>query len=143
VQLLSTILLAVAAVTTAWCSYQAARWTAENRAASGQTNALRLDAARAQGLVEAEKEVDVLTFTQWVDAYSLRRTELADFYFKRFREEFKTGGGCVDSHATADEPERPAVTARDAVQARCGREGESSSSGSWWQTGRRGQQSTS
>ena len=89
VQLLSTILLAVAAVTTAWCSFQASRWTAEYRAASGHTNALRLEAARAQGLVEAEKEVDVATFSQWVDAYALRRTELADFYFRRFRKEFR------------------------------------------------------
>jgi hypothetical protein len=89
VQLLSTILLAVAAVTTAWCSYQAARWTAEYRAASGHTNAIRLEAARAQGLAEAETEVDVATFTQWVDAYALGRTKLADFYFKRFRKEFR------------------------------------------------------
>src|SRR5262249_35919723 len=89
VQLLSTILLAVAAGTTAWCSYQASRWTAEYRAASGHTNAVRLEAARAQGLVEAEKQVDVATFTQWVDAYALQRRELADFYFRRFRNEFR------------------------------------------------------
>jgi hypothetical protein len=76
-------------VTTAWCSYQAARWTAEYRAASGHTNAIRLEAARAQGLAEAETEVDVATFTQWVDAYALGRTKLADFYFKRFRKEFR------------------------------------------------------
>lgn len=89
VQVLSTILLAVAAVATAWCSYQASRWTAEYRAASGRTNAIRLEAARAQGLAEAEKLVDVATFTQWVDAYALRRTALADFYFRRFRKEFR------------------------------------------------------
>ena len=29
------------------------------------------------------------TFTQWVNAYALKQTELADFYFKRFRTEFK------------------------------------------------------
>jgi hypothetical protein len=89
VQVLSTVLLAVAAVATAWCSYQASRWTAEYRAASGHTNALRLEATRAQGLAEAEKQVDLATFIQWVDAYSLRRTELADFYFRRFRNEFR------------------------------------------------------
>jgi hypothetical protein len=89
VQVFSTVLLAVAAVATAWCSFQASRWTAEYRAASGHTNAIRLEAARAQGLVEAEKQVDLATFTQWVDAYSLRRTELADFYFRRFRKEFR------------------------------------------------------
>ena len=89
VQVLSTILLAVAAVATAWCSYQAARWTAEYRAASGRTNAVRLEAVRAQGLVETEKQVDVLTFSQWVDAYALKRTDVADFYFRRFRKEFR------------------------------------------------------
>ena len=29
------------------------------------------------------------TFTQWVDAYAQEQTELADFYFERFRPEFK------------------------------------------------------
>ena len=29
------------------------------------------------------------TFTQWVDAYAQEQTELADFYFARFRPEFQ------------------------------------------------------
>ena len=29
------------------------------------------------------------TFTQWVNAYAQKQTELADFYFKRFRKEFR------------------------------------------------------
>jgi hypothetical protein len=88
-ELAATILLAVAAVATAWCSYQANRWNGEQSKQSGTTNRLRLEAARAQGLSEAQTEVDVATFTQWIDAYALRREELADFYFKRFRAEFK------------------------------------------------------
>ena len=88
-QLLSTILLALAAVATAWCSYQASRWTVEYRKASGHTNKIRIEAARAQGLAEAETEVDLATFIQWLDAYALRRTGLADFYFRRFRKEFR------------------------------------------------------
>jgi hypothetical protein len=31
----------------------------------------------------------VATFSQWVDAYAQEQTRLADFYFKRFRAEFK------------------------------------------------------
>ena len=89
VQLLATILLACAAVATAWCSYQAARWTVEYRQASGHTNSLRFSATRAQGLSEAQTEVDVATFIQWIDAYTLGRTELANFYFRRFRKEFR------------------------------------------------------
>ena len=34
-------------------------------------------------------QVDIATFTQWVDAYARAETTLADFYFKRFREEFQ------------------------------------------------------
>ena len=29
------------------------------------------------------------TFTQWVDAYARNESELRDFYFRRFRSEFK------------------------------------------------------
>ena len=84
-ELAATILLAFAAVATAWCSYQATRWNGEQAKASGRTNAIRIEAARAQGLSEAQTQVDVATFTQWVDAYARKETELANFYFLRFR----------------------------------------------------------
>jgi hypothetical protein len=89
VEVVSTVLLACAAVATAWCSYQATRWNGEQTKASSRTNAIRIEAARSQGLAEAQTQVDVATFTQWVDAYARRETVLTDFYFKRFRPEFK------------------------------------------------------
>jgi hypothetical protein len=89
IELAATVLLAFAAVATAWSSYQATRWNGEQVKASSRTNALRIDAARAQGLAEAQTQIDVATFIQWVDAYALGETELEDFYFERFRQEFK------------------------------------------------------
>ena len=89
VEVVATVLLAVAAVATAWSGYQATRWNGEQAKASGTTNAIRIDAARAQGLSQAQTQVDVATFTQWVDAYAHEDTQLADFYFKRFRTEFR------------------------------------------------------
>ena len=89
VEIAATILLACAAVATTWSSYQATRWNGEQVKASSRTNAIRIEAARAQGLAEAQKQVDVMTFTQWVDAYARDETELVDFYFARFRAEFK------------------------------------------------------
>ena len=89
VEVVATILLSVAAVATAWSGYQATRWNGEQAKASGTTNKLRVEAARAQGLSQAQTQVDIATFVQWVDAYALDRTMLADFYFKRFREELK------------------------------------------------------
>jgi hypothetical protein len=88
-EVLATILLAVAAVATAWSGYQATRWNGEQAKASSTTNAIRIEAARAQGLSEAQTQIDVATFTQWVDAYAREETQLADFYFKRFRQEFR------------------------------------------------------
>jgi TRAP-type C4-dicarboxylate transport system permease small subunit len=89
VEIAATVLLALAAVATAWSSYQAARWNGEQSKASSANNRTRIQAARAAGLANAQTEIDVATFTQWVDAYALGRRELAAFYRKRFRLEFK------------------------------------------------------
>lgn len=89
VEVVSTVLLALAAVATAWSGYQSTRWNGEQTKASSRTNAIRIEAARAQGLAEAQTQIDVATFTQWIDAYARQETELADFYFNRFRKEFK------------------------------------------------------
>jgi hypothetical protein len=88
-ELVATVLLALAAVATAWSGYQATRWNGEQTKAASRTNAIRIDAARAQGLSQAQKEVDVATFIQWVDAYAHRETELTTFFARRFRAEFK------------------------------------------------------
>ena len=70
-ELVATILLAFAAVATAWSGYQATRWNGEQAKAGARTNAIRIEAARAQGLSESQTQVDVATFIQWVDAYAL------------------------------------------------------------------------
>jgi hypothetical protein len=89
VELVATLLLAIATVATAWSGYQSTRWNGEQAKAGGRSNALRIESAKAAGLANAQTQIDVATFTQWVDAYSLKREQLADFYFKRFRAEFK------------------------------------------------------
>ena len=83
------MLLAVAAVATAWSSYQANRWNGEASKASGRVNALRIDAARAQGLAQGQTQVDIAMFIQWVNATATGQPQLADFYTARFRPEFK------------------------------------------------------
>lgn len=89
-ELLVTILLVAAAVGTAWSSYEAARWHGEQALATSKTNAIRIDAARAASLAEAETQVDVATFIAWVDADQEGNAKVADFYVARFRPEFAT-----------------------------------------------------
>ena len=88
-ELAATVLLAMAAVATAWAAYQAASWRGEQaKAASGSISA-RVESTRAENLSNRQAQIDVALFTQWVDAYARQETELADFYRRRFRPEFK------------------------------------------------------
>jgi hypothetical protein len=88
-ELLVTVLLVVAALTTSWSSYQATRWNGEQAAAAGRTNAIRIDAARAEGLARTQTQVDVATFIAWADADLRGETRVAEFYVDRFRKEFQ------------------------------------------------------
>jgi ABC-type nickel/cobalt efflux system permease component RcnA len=88
-ELVATVLIAVAAVATAWSGYQSARWSGEQAKAYARANAARLESTRSSSLANTQTQIDVAIFTQWVDAFALDQRELADFYFARFREEFR------------------------------------------------------
>jgi hypothetical protein len=83
------VILALAAVATAWSGYQASRWHGEQAIAFSHANAARVDATRASTLADTQTEIDVATFTQWIDAHARHETQLAAFYRKRFRSEFQ------------------------------------------------------
>jgi hypothetical protein len=89
VELATTVLLAAAAVATAWASYQAARWHGKQAEAQSASIAARVESTRASNVADREAEIDVEIFIQWVDAYAQGQAELADFYRSRFRDEFK------------------------------------------------------
>lgn len=88
-EVLVTVLLVVAALGTSWSSYQATRWNGEQAKATGRTNALRIESARAQGLAQAQTQVDVATWIAWSGAEQSGNVKLADYYEHRFRAGFK------------------------------------------------------
>lgn len=88
-EVLVTVLLVVAALGTSWSSYQATRWNGEQAVAAGRTNAIRIEAARSEGLSEAQTQVDVATFIAWAEADRQGDDEVADFFVARFRDEFR------------------------------------------------------
>jgi hypothetical protein len=89
VELAATILLAVAAVATAWAAYQSARWHGEQARGQSASIAARVESTRAANVANRQAQIDVALFTQWVDAYARDETVLAGFYRKRFRAEFQ------------------------------------------------------
>jgi hypothetical protein len=88
-ELAATVLLAMAAVATAWAAYQSARWHGEQAKAQSASIAARVESTRAANVANRQAQIDVALFTQWADAYARDETELADFYRKRFRAEFR------------------------------------------------------
>jgi len=107
VEIVATLLLALAAVATAWSSYQASRWNGEQAKASGRTNGIRIEAARAAGLAAAQTQVDVATFVQWVNAERSKDEALADFYRDRFRKEFRPAFAAWEATRPVENPDAP------------------------------------
>jgi hypothetical protein len=88
-ELAATVLLAVAAVATAWAAYQSARWHSEQAKGQSASIAARVESTRTADVANRQAQIDVALFTQWVDAYARDESELAGFYRKRFRPEFR------------------------------------------------------
>jgi len=89
VELLATIVLAVAAVATAWSTYQGSRWRGEQAVDTSRATAAHIESSEAQTRAGQLTQVDIATFTQWVDATAAGDTALAAFYESRFRDEFR------------------------------------------------------
>ena len=104
---LATVLLVLAAVATSWSSYQATRWNGEQAAAAGRTNAVRIEASRADGLADAQTQVDVATFIAWVEADRTGDTRLASIIQDRFRDEFRPAFDAWTATAPLTNPDAP------------------------------------
>jgi hypothetical protein len=104
---IAAVLLAFAAVATAWSSYQASRWTGEQAKAFSAANAARIESTRLSDLANAQTQVDVAVFTQWVDAQLRGEADIANFYEERFRAEFQPAFRAWLATEPFDDPSAP------------------------------------
>lgn len=89
VEIASAVLLALAAVASAWSGYQSARWSGIQAIAFSEANAARLDSTRASTRAGQLASVDVGVFLEWARAYSEKNEELERFLYDRFRPPMK------------------------------------------------------
>jgi hypothetical protein len=89
VELAATILLAFAAVATAWSTFQAGRWRGDQAAHTSRAQQARTESAEASTRAGQLAQVDVGVFIQWVNARAAGNQSLAAFYRRRFRREFR------------------------------------------------------
>jgi hypothetical protein len=83
------LLLSLATVGTAWCSFQAASWGGLSQRLTNLSAASNRRAAAAQLQSSQLAMVDVLLFSQYMNARAGSNETLAAFYSERFRGEAK------------------------------------------------------
>jgi hypothetical protein len=88
-EIAATLLLALAAIATAWSTYQSAVWRGKQAEAQSASIAARVESTREAAVANRQAQVDLALFTQWINTYAQHRTRLADFYRSRFRDEFR------------------------------------------------------
>jgi hypothetical protein len=87
IELFSAAVLALTTVLSAWCAYQAVRWSGVQANAYAAASAARMDAVQQADRANVEQAVDVGLLVQYVVAMFNQNTELADFLYTRFRPE--------------------------------------------------------
>jgi hypothetical protein len=89
VEIAATVLLATAAILTAWSTYQSTQWRGEQAAQYSKGTAARIQSSTAATKAGQQTQIDIATFIQWVDATQRGDAKLARFYRQRFRPEFR------------------------------------------------------
>lgn len=106
IELVATIIMALAAIATAWCAFQATKWSGIQAIEFSAANGDRVESTRADGLANTQRSIDVDVFTGWLDAvaeeidngeippvaeagYEPVPGTLSAFYYERMRDEFR------------------------------------------------------
>lgn len=107
------LLLSLATVGTAWCSFQATTWAASAQRLINQSMAASRLAATDQLRAAQTAMLDVMLFSEYVNARASSNEVLARFYSDRFRAEakvaFETWQG-LRPFENSDAPPHPFVT---------------------------------
>jgi hypothetical protein len=86
----TAVILAIAAVATAWASFQASQWSGAQSDRQSESAILRADAGRAQTAATADTVIDSQTWLSWVSAVDAKQEAKATFLSARFSPTLKT-----------------------------------------------------
>jgi hypothetical protein len=88
-EIVAVVMLSLASVGIAWSSYQAAKWSGLQAQRYTQASAARSLANRASTLAGLDRTQDLLNFNRWLEVSTQGKADLAAFYGRRFRPEFR------------------------------------------------------
>jgi hypothetical protein len=109
-EIVATVLLAIAALATAWSGYQASLWDGIQSSKYTQASSARTRAAQKHTEANQFRLADLSVFENYIDATLAGNTEVADFYRTRFRDEFEPAfqaWTALDPRTNPDAPPSP------------------------------------
>ena len=90
IEIIEAVILALVAVATAWSGYQAAQWAGKRAEQYSGATRLRVTAEGLVTLAGQERIYDSDTFNSWLAAKLDSKKEAAEFFERRFRDEYRT-----------------------------------------------------
>ena len=111
IEIIEALILALVAVATAWSGYQAAKWAGMRAENYAQASRLRVTAEGLATLAGQERIYDSDTFNSWLAAKLDGKEEAAEFFERRFRDEYRPAfaawieHGPIQQRASASGPD--------------------------------------
>ena len=89
IEIIEALILALVAVATAWSGFQAAQWAGKRAEEYAKANRLRVTAEGLATLAGRERIYDSDTFNSWLVAKLDGKGQAAEFFERRFRDEYR------------------------------------------------------
>src|SRR3989440_11144366 len=89
IEIIEAVILALAAVATAWSGYQAAQWAGNRAEQYAEASRLRVTAEGLATLAGQEPIYDSDPFHSWLAARLDGKSQAAEFFERRFRDEYR------------------------------------------------------
>jgi hypothetical protein len=89
IEIVEALILALVAVATAWSGYQAASWAGRRAEQYAEASRLRVTAEGLATLAGQERIYDSDTFNSWLAAKLDNKQQAAEFFERRFRDEYR------------------------------------------------------
>ncbi len=88
IEIVAVAMLSVTAILTAWCGFQASKWSGERAIAFADASAARVEASDADDQAREARVVDLIIYAEWVTANAQGDSALADDIQARFTPHF-------------------------------------------------------
>ena len=88
IEIVAVAMLSVTAILTAWCGFQASKWSGERAIAFADASAARVEASDADDQAREARVVDLIIYAEWVTANAQGDSVLADDIQARFTPHF-------------------------------------------------------